>query len=92
MVDYLTSDICPNSTACEFPDLEACRECYVTCRKVLSYSRSISHGALSLSTCAQAPTVPGVYEARYFPAWLSGYLAGSKNDKYWGKARFTVKA
>ena len=41
---------------------------------------------------AQAPTVPGVYEARYYPAWLSGTQNGFKNDKYWGKARFTVKS
>ena len=38
----------------------------------------------------QAPDVPGQYELRYYPAWLSGSYTGYCHDIFWAAKQFTV--
>ena len=38
----------------------------------------------------QAPDIPGQYELRYYPAWLSGSYSGYRHEIYWAAKQFTV--
>ena len=38
----------------------------------------------------QAPDIPGQYELRYYPAWLSGSYTGYRHDIFWAAKQFTV--
>ena len=38
----------------------------------------------------QAPDVPGQYELRYYPAWLSDRYTGCRHDIFWAAKQFTV--
>ncbi len=41
-------------------------------------------------SCPQAPTAPGEYEVRYYPAWLQGIYTGYKHSSYIAVTHITV--